>query len=84
MVDSIKPTYRPLTTTQHQRRDAASEVESHNDDKEALPVFRGRDRRRGGDRRNREGEIRKEIFEMRNSDGRRKSDRSHPSIETKA
>lgn len=83
MVDSIKPTYRPLTTTQSARRNVASEVESHNDDKATSPFYRGRERRRGGDRRNLR-QVRKEIFEMRTSAGRRKTDRSHPSIETKA
>lgn len=87
MVDSIKPTYRSIAAppVKGSRQQEAQGVESHSDQRDQNQrIWAGRDRRRGGDRRDRETEAQKKaMFDMRNSKGRRKTDRVYPKIEIK-
>lgn len=86
MVDSIKPTFSAYAAKNNPYKptQAAAGVESHSEDKQhQQPIWNRVDRRKAGDRRKQQrGKDRK--FEMRSSEGRRRTDRAHPSIETKA
>ncbi len=86
MVDSIKPTIGTIATKKNPYRStsATQAVESHSDEKQpSPPQWDRRERRSGRDRRHNTKGKRRE-FEMRLNPGRRKSDRPHPTIETKA
>lgn len=86
MVDSIKPTFGTMSTKNNPYRSSqtAQGVESHSDEKQKKkPNWDRLERRHEGDRR-RERNKKYSKFEMRRSPGRRRSDRPHPSIETKA
>ena len=83
MVDSIKPTYSPVPVSSPSKRgvDAPESAQGAGHERwSSKPLFverrKKRDRRRESDER--------PIYDMRVSRGRRKTDRIHPSIETKA
>ncbi len=80
MVDSIRPTYRPLTAKPGAERvKESSDVETPTDDKSGQSYIVTKDRRGSRDRRNKKGESRP-IYDMRDGDGRRKDDDGRPNI----
>ena len=88
MVDPLKPTFATYSTktNAYSKAGAARGVEGHIDDKQPKERLWNRKERRGrGDRRHNSATTKKRTnFEMRSSLGRRRTDRTHPSIETKA
>ena len=85
MVDSIKPTYRPIPVLNPtSRRDQTTQgVETHTDEKRVnTKLWRGRDRRKNPDRRNEHGN--RPVYESRSSRGRRASDIGTPRIDIDA
>ena len=83
MVDSIKPTYRTLSTPAKPRRSETQEVETHSDEKTYTDAdWNGVERRSGGDRRDDQQNEDRAIYNMRQSRGRRRGDQ--PKISTKA
>ncbi len=86
MVDSIKPSFGTYTAKSGPKSivRSAHAVDSHSEEKpSAKPVWDRVERRKSGDRR-RQSRAQYASFEMRKGFGRRKTDRPHPSIETKA
>ena len=86
MVDSIKPTYRsvPLNNQGKKTVEAPEGSQGAGDDAHQLgtpPPLR--DRRKKRDRRQNQRDSRP-VYDMRSGRGRRKTDRGHPTITTKA
>lgn len=83
MVDSIRPTYRPIPTrSTTERVKESSEVETPTDDKAGQAYVVTKDRRQKRDRRDRNRQSRP-VYDMRSGNGRRKDDKGGGSIEIK-
>lgn len=77
MVDSIRPTYRAVPT---RRNTLSQEVESHGDERYSRNSdLKKQERRKRKDRRNGRGN--RLVYDMRHTQGRRKDDRGHPTVE---
>ena len=83
MVDSIRPTYRPVTSSSRTQRIKQTEsLAPGSDEGTDQDKFTFIDRRRRRDRRRSMMQSRGK-YDMRSGRGRRKSDRRFPNIETK-